>query len=207
VQTVFNVLGQRGLDDPRKPLYAMSPGLPPLQETIVREPNLKLCSLPFTEECAGPITREVLQIFYCIPGIDLRFVVIDVRTHRMLKGDMPSNNTTWHADSERSFATQAQHIATVHHLFLSGPPFTEFVTMRNITFNPHALKSLPKFYAPAGQIVRYNSTELHRAQVWNYEEPGWRYFFRASVFPEAPRRGSIFENKIYPGPTPCSRPR
>jgi hypothetical protein len=226
VQTVFNVLDANGRSDPRVAVdlpvhhlerYAQHEGPPQpfelrmpndlQQEIISGEPNLKLCSWSFAEENGGFVTLALLYALRHIEGVDLRFVVIDVRTHHMQKGDMPSSNTTWHTDSERSFHRHSQHVNTIHYLFLSGPPFTEFVLDRNIPFDPRRLKQLPKFYAPAGKIIRYNSTELHRARYWPEAAPQWRYFFRASTFPEAPRRKDVFENKVYTGPTPCSRPR
>lgn len=206
MQTVFNVLDANGCSDPRVAIDVTN-RIDLRQEVITQEPNLKLCSLPFTEENCGPLTRMVLETLYRIEGVDLRFTLIDVRTHLMQWGDMPSNNTTWHADSERSFHRHSQHVNTIHYLFLSGPPFTEFVLDRNIPFDPRRLRQLPKFYAPAGKIIRYNSTELHRARYWPEAAPQWRYFFRASTFPEAPRRKDVFENKVYTGPTPCSRPK
>lgn len=205
---IFNVLDADGRSDPR---VATDPVVPiahcTRQEAIETEPNLRLCSLPRTEENCGPITRMVLEMLYRVEGVDLRFVLVDVRTHHMQKGDTPSVNTPWHVDSERSFHNQSQHVNTVHYVFLSGPPFTEFIVDRNIAFNLQKLQQLPKFYAPAGKIIRYNSTELHRARRWTEAASQWRYFFRATTYPEAPRRRDLFENRVYAGPTPCSRPR
>jgi hypothetical protein len=188
-------------------------GLDWSEESIRGEVNLKLCDIVHTRVHCGELTLGLMHVtdllLSRIPKhLQPKVALYDVRTHHMQPGDIPSYNTGWHVDSERSFKHQVDHINTIHFLFLSGPPLTEFFLQQDMEqlLDPE-LYGVDTFKAPAGKIISYNSTELHRARMYRGDKPAWRYFFRATWFPKMPERDDVFANEVYAGPTVYEKQR
>jgi hypothetical protein len=192
VSRVFNI------DEPHNPIDLVGP-LTLTPEIISKEKNFNAATTTIAELQGGPITQTVLETLRkkCV-FIDTYtyFTKITVRTHFIQPGEIPCHLKSWHNDFD--FGTDKERLRTINYLFLSGPPYTQFLTARELElpFDPSyvldswtkiitLVEPLPKFDAPAGQIVAYNATELHRAQPWLGSAPTWRYFFRATAFPNS----------------------
>lgn len=208
----FNIRGERSNPCSSSNL-AQELGLDLSEAAIRGEMNLKLCDAAHARAHGGALTLELIRATGMLRSqipTQLRpnFALYDVRTHYMQPGDIPSYNTGWHVDSERSFKRQIDHINTYHFLFLSGPPLTEFFTACDMEqLLPPELYGVDTFTAPAGRIIPYNSTELHRARPYRGDKPAWRYFFRATWFPKLPTRDDVFTNEVYTGPTVYEKQR
>lgn len=173
-----------------------------------QERMLYQSSTEFAFENGGEWTNECLEILYeelsTGDWLDLR---IDTRVHMLKPGWYPCI-PGWHGDFIKrddngdlvyrdGIDQRVRHFALCSH-----SPTTKFLRDRQIEMKKggwgHVSRTiedrgdLEPYNIPAGELVEFNSRELHKGT--KCEEAGWRYFFRATLFPpEDERRGETMD--------------
>lgn len=135
---------------------------------------------------------------------------IDTRTHLLFRDHYPCI-PGWHCDfvsrNEAGIIEPNPELdAKVRHfLVVVGEPCPEFVAGHEIELpieTPHwrevsqavEAAELPRFAVESGTIYEFDATALHRGMPAT--KTGWRWFFRATLFPEGDKRNGDFLNKF-----------
>ncbi len=193
--------------------------LPPNHYTggwlIEREPMLFQAGVDFAYGAGGPLTKTVLDnLRATIPRTKFDSLRIDTRSHMLMPGWFPCI-PGWHCDFMET-DEDGQQVAnsfdaeTHHYMYLSGEPATQFLQQRNIDWPENRCRwgdvsrkieeggnsGLRPYQIGTGQLIRFCGNELHRGMPHTGKTGHWRFFFRATSFPEGHKAQGIWTNKI-----------
>ena len=190
--------------------FVMEPG------DIECEPMLFQASFEFAMRHAGPFTAAILGNLYDVPHVEA--LRIDTRSHMLMPGWYPCI-PGWHCDFKRARdglqVLDSERDARVqHYQWISSGPLTEFavgpiddscgddvrwcdgdaVSWKEIdtelSWHPPRVSQIPPQH-----IVTYDASALHRGVAWDGPPGHWRFFFRASHFPEGDQH-RVYANKV-----------
>ena len=173
-------------------------------EIISREPMLFSSSVEFANKNGGDLTKAVLR------GIELEcpdhfFVVIDTRSHMLMRGMYPAI-PGWHCDGVMRGANgqpdfglldhKAEHRVITVSSEKGGVSNTEFIAEKlcveyepgkvwgSINDDIEESMSPDTYQVPDGDLITFNQLALHRATP--AKTNGWRWFFRLSFYHSPP---------------------
>lgn len=175
------------------------------------EARLLKSGLRFARDAGTPMLLDCLWVLRDhLDAQDWNQLVIDTRSHLLFEGHYPCI-PGWHCDfvnrNENGVITPDPEIdkSVRHFICVSHTPTTAFAHNRNFELYdcpPHwreiseSINSTkPDIYQiEPGAIYEFDAQEIHKGVPAT--ETGWRWFFRATLFPKGdPRRGDA-ENKI-----------
>ena len=191
--------------------------LPPNHYTgswiIEREPMLYQANVDFAYGAGGPLTKTVLDnLRAMIPQQEFADLRVDTRSHMLMAGMYPCI-PGWHCDSflegdeQRRLYTPLDPLIT-NYMYLSGEPATLFLVGRDVecpvTERNHwgdvskwvEAQGLATVAVPTGQLVRFQGNELHRGAPHTGSNGHWRFFLRATSFPEGHQQRRKWANKV-----------
>lgn len=177
-----------------------------------REKMIYQGSIGFARELGGSWTGQCLNILKDkLDEQDYKDLRIDTRVHMLKPGWFPCI-PGWHTDFIRrsedgDLQFQPEQDKDVRHFALcSHQPTTIFLRNRNIELEDEnwgdisrdietriQKRFLNPFQVDPGNLIEFNSLELHKGT--KCEQAGWRYFFRATLFPEGDERRGEYANK------------
>lgn len=184
------------------------PRLGHVESDIESEDMLFQCRTSFAWANGGEHTRAVLELLKqeIAPKI-FAFLRIDTRVHMLMPGWYPCI-PGWHCDFMRVSDSGAQvpdakrDAEVQHYQLVTGGPEPEFIVDRNLHVEVDGDVRWRKVDAAMGaafgtpieanRIIYFDGNELHRGRPWRGEPGHWRYFFRASYFPE----GCAYADKV-----------
>lgn len=194
------------------PYHHTIPSPPPSDAQIEQEPMFYRASAHYAQRHGGPCTlRALYELARIMPPSLHGALRIDTRSHLLMPGDLPSRGG-WHCDfmQDTDYTTIASNpmrdVQVRHWMIVSGHPTPQFLRERSVRVerDPNAFtwrdvdqaidyeEGVHPVWVEPWTISEFDGTELHRCTPWAGPGATWRWFFRASYFPE----GTEYANKI-----------